>query len=668
MSADLGHPRPQLRRASCILLDGEWDFADDPAGHWRHPDQVAWTERITVPFAPEAAASGIGRTGFRLACWYRRTLHLSALPTGDRLLLHFGAVDYAASVWVDGHQVGSHEGGYTGFAVDLTPYAGTGARELVVRAEDDPADLAKPRGKQDWELEPHSIWYPRTTGIWQSVWLEQVPEIALSRLHWSADLDRYALCMQAAVDGPLHPGVRLRVRLSYGSRALVDDLVGILGPRVQREFVLDGRGVDTLRDELTWSPDHPALIDAVVELIDVDGTVLDRVESYAGMRSVQVRAGQFLLNGFPMTLRLVLDQGYWPHTGLTPPDEAALRRDVELAKAMGFNGVRKHQKIEDPRYLYWADRLGLMVWEEMPPAYRFDELAVRRVTTQWTEAVERDRSHPCIVAWVPFNESTGVLSLPGRLEERHYVEGLALLTRALDPGRLVVSNDGWEALGGDLVGIHDYDPRPEELLRRYAPEALAETLSGFGNNGRLQLLDDLDRKQAGPGRGPRAFVLSEFGGLGYTDSGPTVPLEQMVVEGVRNADDPEDRLHQPAAWGYATVPDPGELVGRYAALIEAALSLERFSGFCYTQFCDTYQEVNGLLREDRTPKAPLPEIARATLGPFRSRHGVINQLPIARQAGQMLPPLLDGGHRDSGLAAPAAAPTFRAPQEARDRF
>ncbi len=427
-------------------------------------------------------------------------------------------MDYVASVWVDGHPVGRHEGGYTSFALDLTAYAGS-RREIVVRAQDDPADLAKPRGKQDWELEPHLIWYPRTTGIWQSVWLEQVPEVSVSRLHWSSDLDRYAVSMQAGLDGPLDEGVRLRVRLSYGGRLLVDDLVGVLGPRVDREFVLDGRGVDTLRDELTWSPEHPALIDAVLEVLDTDGTVLDRVESYTGMRSVGVRAGQFLLNGRPIPLRLVLDQGYWPDSGLTAPDGDALRRDVELAKAMGFNGVRKHQKIEDPRYLYWADRLGLMVWEEMPPAYRFDEVAIRRVVTQWTEAVERDRSHPCVVAWVPFNESTGVLSLPGREEQRHYVEAVALLTKALDPTRLVVANDGWEALGGDLVGIHDYESLPERLRDRYAPDLLEQTLRGFGNNGRIQVLDDPARARPSAAGGTRAVVLSEFGGIGFARAG-----------------------------------------------------------------------------------------------------------------------------------------------------
>ncbi len=602
---DLDHPRPLLRRSSCVRLDGVWDFADDVDGRWRDPREVVWDEQIVVPFAPETPASGIGRPGYRLACWYRSRPTLPQPSTGGRLLLHLGAVDHRATVWVDGHPAHVHEGGYTGFSVDLSRYADGADHELVVHAEDDPADLAKPRGKQDWELEPHSIWYPRTTGIWQSVWLEELPAVWLDRLQWSSDLDRYAVSMQATLHGALPAGVRLRVRLTYGERVLVDDAVAVTGPRVDRSFVLDGSGLDTLRDELTWRPDHPALVDAVLEVSAPDGRVLDRVESYTGMRTVGVREGRIVLNGRPIGLRMVLDQGYWPQSGLTAPDEAALRRDLELVKEMGFNGVRKHQKVEDPRWLYWADRLGVLVWAEMPPAYRFDELAVQRTVAEWTAVVERDRSHPCIVAWVPFNESTGVLGLPGRADQRHYVSAVALLTKALDPSRLVVANDGWEVLGGDVIGVHDYDPVPERLAARYFPEVRTAALRDFGEGGRLQVLDDPAGEAIGS-TGPRAVVLSEVGGIGYADAAPTVALW-----GTSGADDPADRLHQPAAWGYSSVSSPEELLAQYAALVGALGLVPGLSGFCYTQLTDTYQEVNGLLRGDRTPKVPLDGLRRA---------------------------------------------------------
>ena len=630
----VGHPRPQLRREGWISLDGPWDFALDPKAEWEEPTEVKFDATIAVPFAPETPASGVDHPDFLAACWYRRSVEVDPPEPGERLVLHFGAVDYAATVWLDGQLAVRHEGGYSPFAVDVTrALAAPGPHEIVVRAEDDPLDLAKPRGKQDWEREPHSIWYTRTTGIWQTVWLERLPRVAVTGLQWEGDLERYEVGVEVRLGGAVdEPGLRLRVVLEGAGRQLVDDLVGVNGKRLERAFRLDGTGLDTLRDALTWSPAHPALVDATLELIDAEGTVVDRVYSYAAMRTVGVRAGRFLLNGKPFPLRFVLDQGYWLDTGLTPPGDDALRRDVELVKAMGFNGVRKHQKIEDPRYLYWADRLGLLVWAEMPPCYRFDNEAVRRLTREWAEAIERDRSHPCIVAWVPFNESTGLLNLPTRAEQRHYMEGVSLLTKALDPTRPVVTNDGWENLAGDVVGVHDYDQDPERLRRRYEPERLAHVLATFGNHGRLQALDDPARL-AGEltGVGPRPLVLTEFGGIGWAEDHPTAAVTAPTAtaapadtatapveptgEPAPGGEVPLDRLTQPAAWGYSAVHGPEELARRYAALLDAVHSMEALAGFCYTQFADTYQEVNGLVRADRTPKFPIEEIRRATVGP-----------------------------------------------------
>jgi hypothetical protein len=279
---------------------------------------------------------------------------------------------------------------------------------------------------------------------------------------------------------------------------------------------------------------------------------------------------------------MVLDQGYWPGTGLTPPDDASIRTDVELAKAMGFNGVRKHQKIEDPRYLYWADVLGLMVWEEMPSAYRFTKRSVERLTKEWIHVLERDRSHPCIVAWVPINESWGVPNLPRSPTERDYVRTLYHLTKTLDPARPVVGNDGWESVATDIVGIHDYDDDPTRIARRYhADEVLPKLFQRERPAGRRLVLDAT--------RSDLPLVLSEFGGI-------TVGAES-------------------GTWGYSRCVTPDEFAVRYAQLLEVVRSLGLISGFCYTQFADTYQEANGLLRSDRTPKLPIEFIAAATRGP-----------------------------------------------------
>jgi hypothetical protein len=285
---------------------------------------------------------------------------------------------------------------------------------------------------------------------------------------------------------------------------------------------------------------------------------------------------------------MVLDQGYWPQSGLTAPDDAALRRDVELAKAMGFNAVRKHQKIEDPRWLYWADRLGLAVWEEMPSAYRFTVPSIERVTQQWIAAIHRDVSHPCIIAWVPFNESWGVPNLPDIPAERSFVQALYHLTKTLDPTRPVVGNDGWESVATDIIGIHDYDDEPERLVRRYeGDEVVSNLFRRERPGGRLLTVD-------GHAHAGQPIVLTEFGGIALAKE-------------------------QSNAWGYSRVGSPRMFHRRYADLLDAVRGISLFAGFCYTQFADTYQEVNGLLYADRTPKVAIEHICEATRGPRKER-------------------------------------------------
>jgi Glycosyl hydrolases family 2, sugar binding domain/Glycosyl hydrolases family 2, TIM barrel domain len=617
-----GHPRPLLRRDEWWALDGRWDFAFDRDGSVEHPADVLWDRSILVPFAPETSKSTIGDTRYTRACWYRRTLAAPEHSAGQRILLHFEAVDYAATVWIDGQLATSHEGGYTRFSVDVTRMlSGPGEHELVVRAEDDPLDLAKPRGKQDWEVEPHSIWYQRTTGIWQSVWMEVVSPTRVRRVDWQTNLSRLEVAAEVDIAGQITEPMSLRIRLAVGSRELVDDRVTIHEDRhqVSRAFRLDGTGLDHLRESLLWTPERPVLVDALLELFDASGRLVDRVYSYTAVRSVGIESGRFLLNGRPQSLRLVLDQGYWPDSGLTPPDDSGLRLDVELIKAMGFNGVRMHQKIEDERFLYWADRLGLMVWVEMPPAYQFDAKAIRRITDEWISVVEHDRSHPCIVAWVPFNESTGLLDLAHREDERNWVRSMTALTAALDPTRPVVSNDGWETLGGDVIAVHDYEQRPEELAARWSDD-LRDPLTGYGTHRRRQTLDEEPDTWSG-GRPDRPIVLTEFGGIGWAEGAP-VRREWTVDD-----DAPRDRVAQPAAWGYSTVAEPEELEQAFCDLMRAVHSIPELAGFCYTQFCDTYQEINGLLTADRRPKLPLDVIARATRGAGTSFHDPFQNSP-----------------------------------------
>ncbi len=582
----LGYPRPQFRRPEWYSLNGRWDFAIDPDADF-YLNAVNWDRSIIVPFSPETPKSEIADTGLYKAVWYRLRFKPPEVREKERLILHFGAIDYYASVWVDRTLVVEHEGGYTPFSADITDLLKPeqAEHEIIVRAYDDPADLEKPRGKQDWQADPHAIWYPRTTGIWQTVWLERVPEIRVGNLQWTANIERWEIGLDAYVIGHPHPNRKLRlgVKLRVDDDLIIaHDHYTVVAGEVHRRIALSDPGIDDFRNELLWSPFSPKLIDAEIELLDEDGTRLDYIESYTALRAFAVQGDRFILNGRPYPLRMILDQGYWLDTGITPPDDAAVRKDVELAKAMGFNGVRKHQKIELPRYLYWADRLGMLVWEEMPSAYRFTKRSVELLSKQWLEAMRRDISHPCIMAWVPFNESWGVPNLPDSLPERNYVRALYYLTKTQDPTRPVVGNDGWESVATDIIGIHDYDDNPERVARRYFSREVPKLLKRERPGGRALILEGHSRRD-------HPIVLSEFGGMAVADSSNEI-------------------------WGYSRCASPEAFAVRYRDLLKVIRSLDLLAGFCYTQFADTYQEANGLLRADRTPKIPIERIAEATSG------------------------------------------------------
>ncbi len=587
------YPRPQLQRNNWISLNGVWDFAFDAEGVHSDPQAIQWTSLITVPFSPETPASGVHETGLYRAVWYRRQFERPFIEAGQKLLLHFEAVDYQATVWINGAEVVRHEGGYTPFYADIThALTDHGPQEIVVQAMDDPLDLAKPRGKQDWKLEPHSIWYPRTTGIWQTVWLEAVPDSFIKTVRWTSNLENWSIGLEAMIGGTQIPGLTLAVCLRAGEQLLSQDVYSVVSGEVHRQIALSDPGIDDFRNELLWSPSSPNLIDVELELRDKRGNTLDRISSYTALRAIAIQGDRFILNGRPLVLRMVLDQGYWLDSGLTAPSDDALRQDVILAKKLGFNGVRKHQKIENTRYLYWADRLGLLVWEEMPSAYRFTKRSVGRLTREWLEVLNRDCSHPCIVAWVPFNESWGVPDLPDSPAQRHYVQALYHLTKTFDPTRPVIGNDGWESIATDIIGIHDYDARPERIGKRYRLDDLeSHLLKRERPGGRMLVLGSKHISQP--------IMLTEFGGIALSPK--------------TNGD-----------WGYSRSESPEQLLERYQTLLETVRALPALTGFCYTQFTDTYQEANGLLFMDRTPKAPFDEIALATNG-SRPDHDLLEE-------------------------------------------
>ncbi len=494
-----------------------------------------------VPFCPESLLSGIGEHPGDVV-WYRRRFEA---PEGECLYLHFGAVDYRATVWVNDVEVARHEGGHTSFSVDITHAVRQGENVVIVRAEDRMSDKTVPRGKQYWKDTPEAIFYTPTTGIWQTVWVEPVPRQHVRGLDLTVDLDLGTVDFEVAAEGALE---------------LVASLDGEIvarwsGPAGSARLRLD--------KVVVWRPESPRLYDLQVRLFNPAGQETDRIESYFGLRKVTTANGRFLLNGEPYVQRLVLDQGYFPGGILTAASDSDLRHDIDLAKACGFNGARKHQKIEDPRWLYWADVLGFLVWYEMPSFHEHTRAAEARLSAEWTEAVLRDRCHPSIVAWAPANESFGLQQVDEAVRARFLV-GLYELTRRLDATRPVISNDGWEHTLSDLCTLHDYGS-PAELQRRY--RSLQTTLEPSGERHPPYL----------PGFRYRGepILVSEFGGL---------------------------KLGPSNGWGYLDVSDDDEFLDVYRGLICALMDQGPVEGFCYTQLTDVEQECNGLFTANREPK------------------------------------------------------------------
>ena len=563
------HPQPQFQREQWLNLNGSWEFEFDDANAGLDQNWGAGTQKfsrnITVPFCFESPASGIGDPSFHPWVWYRRTFTVPVNWKGQRVLLHFGAVDYRAMAWINGQLAGLHEGGHTPFSFDITPLLKPGWNVVTVRAEDPPTDRSIPRGKQYWEPQSRGIFYSRTTGIWQTVWLEPVAETHLDKVRITPNNDG-TVRFEAQITAP-QPDLELHAVARSGRQRVASGTSRADGRRATAVL-----GVTNPR---LWSPNTPNLYEVTLELRR-GPAVLDRVESYFGFRSVTADGGRILINGRLAYLKMVLDQGYWPQSNLTPPSDEAIQYDIRMTKEMGFNGARKHQKLEDPRYLYWADRMGLFVSSEMANAYLFDEDYVERFTREWIEAVERDYNHPSIILWAPINESWGVPNLREPRQQNH-LKALYALTRSLDATRLVIDNEGWEHTDmTDVFAVHNYARTGELLSEIYKDLGKPGTPLPRGGRGALV---------PGYSYNGSPFALTEFGGIAFIPPGHEVPKE---------------------AWGYSGVETTAETaLERLRGLYAAIAKIPAFAGLCYTQLTDVEQEINGLLTYDRKPKFDL---------------------------------------------------------------
>ena len=574
------YPRPEFAREKWQCLNGQWRFAfdDERAGlddRWERKG-LPGDQLIEVPFAFQSPLSGITDPAFHDEVWYSRTFEVPSEWAGQRVMLNFGAVDYACRVFVNGDEAGTHVGGSIGFSLDVTRLLVAGKNVLTVWVCDPSEDESIPRGKQDWLEKSHGIWYTRTTGIWQSVWMEPVSAAHIQSAQFTPDIDHGMARMEALFAGDVK-GMRLRVEVSFRGEVVLDDVMMLTGPKFTRELDIFGQHIfrtDFHGAGWCWSPEHPNLLDVKLTLID-GAAVIDEVNTYFGMRKIHTEAGMVFLNNRPYYQKLVLDQGYWPEGLLTAPTDEAFKADIEMMKAMGFNGARKHQKSEDPRFLYWADKLGFIVWGEIASAPSFSQQAVRNLTIEFMEQVMRDYNHPCIVTWVPFNESWGVPRVGRDAAQQAHVKGLVNTVKAMDGSRLVVSNDGWEQVGGDICAIHNYahgGPNDKQKFAQYKERMRTrEVLLADQPCGRMIYAEGSDYEG-------QPILLTEFGGIAYKPDGQ-------------------------AGWGYTSATTQAEFLAEYARVMSALYASEALAGFCYTQLSDVEQEVNGLVSYDRKPKA-----------------------------------------------------------------
>jgi beta-galactosidase/beta-glucuronidase len=563
------HPRPDQFRTQWLNLNGVWEFTFDVRDEGLNSgwcDGRPLDRQILVPFCPESKLSGIHDEELHTVCWYARSFDLPEMLRQKRLLLHFGAVDYRASVWLNGHFLGSHTGGYDPFAFDVTRCIRATGNRLVVRVHDDPLE-AKPRGKQSPDRRPSGCRYMRVTGIWQTVWLEAVGDSYIRDWVATADPDTGTLSFQLKMDGP-DLGLRLSAEVGKeghrvaGSEARVASSAAALTVSVP--------------NPAAWAPDHPTLYDVRLRLHAENGTLVDEVSTYVGFRTIAIHDGMIHLNGDPFFLVSALDQGYY-HEGLyTPPTDDELRRDVERAKRYGLNHVRKHQIVAEPRFYYWCDRLGLTVWGEMAD-WGADPADEEQFLSQWRACLLRDINHPCIITWVPTNE-WGPPDDPSKIQ---FKVNVYEATRNLDPARPVIDTSGYCHTRTDITDLHVNPPNGDACRDwwRQWQLAIAET-------GNFPLYTDRPVYSQGFRHQGQPVIFSETGNWRITECPPLGPWEPC---------------------GYGPVGTVREFIELYRDFFLALMSEPDCAGFSYVQLYDVEGEVNGYLTYDRKPKVP-PEV------------------------------------------------------------
>lgn len=577
-----GYPRPQFVRENWQDLNGEWLFAFDDNNlglkeKWF--ESLKTKSVINVPFAYQTKLSGIHEENDHLIMWYAKKQLFNKPNENERVFLNFEGVDHKADVWVNGVYIGNHVGGYCRFSLDITDALDRdGLGYIVVRVEDD-LKCTHPRGKQSWLGHPFGCWYTPTSGIWKPVWAETVSTTHINRIKMTPNASSMHMEFEYEI-ASLVKGCSLRTIVTFEGNLIADTKMALV--RDNQSYSIDfSNDLDGFKIHW-WTPYHPQFYDIEFILEDENGNVLDKVGSYNGFRVFKAENQILKLNLNPIYLRLTLEQGYWRDSGLTPESEEELLKQLQLIKELGFNGVRMHQKIEDERFYYFADMIGLLVWCELPSGYEYRDTSIEATTKEWMEVVRQNYNHPSIVVWVPINESWGVNQLTSNKCQAHFTEALYYLTKAYDPMRPVISNDGWEHTTSDIITLHNYTQDANEMRHFYKNIEAIFNGASCGEYSQTRV----------------SFVN------GYKYNGQPIMIDEFAGIGFQNKDD--------VGWGYGDkVTSQKSYIERLHALIGAVVSMDHIAGFCITQTTDVYQEINGLLDFDRLPKVDIELLRKA---------------------------------------------------------
>ena len=564
------YPRPQFVRNQWINLNGEWEFEIDNGKSGRPRrlyEAVRLEKKINVPFCPESKLSGVEHKDFMSSVWYKRTFTVPVEWFSKHVLVHFGAVDYDAEVWINGVSVGKHRGGYSSFTFDITQLLKQGNNVITVCAEDDVRSGLQPRGKQSGEYYSHGCDYTRTTGIWQTVWLECVAESYISSLKYIPDPENECLHVEGNFIGNV-AGYSINVNASFDSRNVGSAKASITGKRVSMTLKLS--------EIHLWAAGEPNLYDLEILLLK-DNECIDKVDSYFGLRSVSLNNNAICINGKPVFQRLVLDQGFYPEGVYTAPTDEALKNDIEISMGLGFNGARMHEKMFEQRFIYWADKLGYLVWGEHAN-WGLDittPMGLERFLPEWMETLERDFNSPAIIGWCPFNETwdkeymlpeNGGWDPKGIRQDDNVLRLVYNITKTFDKTRPVIDTSGNYHVVTDIFDIHDYEQDVEKFAAKFEQ---------MKNGGAPYVTFPQRQKYEG-----QPYFVSEYGGIWWN---------------------PEQKDEK--SWGYGNRPtSEEEFIKRYEGLTNALLDNPKICAFCYTQIYDVEQEVNGLYTYDRKPK------------------------------------------------------------------